>query len=176
MFLVGTVWDLPVIPFLKSLNATVIGLAICAAIAPGALAQGNEGPPAGCAGTPSGTRLSLTAEGLRNGNGYLVMTVYVDDSRRFLVKHGSIEVGRVKAEAGTTHGCIFLPAAGTYAIALYHDENANEKFDRSGLGLPKEGWGFTNNPRTFFGLPAFKSVRLNIPKSGLVAEIRMKYP
>ncbi|MEO7247973.1 MAG: DUF2141 domain-containing protein [Novosphingobium sp.] len=150
--------------------------ALWAAYAPNALAQGNETPPIGCAGTPTATWLSLSAEGLRNGNGYLVMTVYVDDSHRFLVKHGSIEVGRIKAEAGTTHGCVFLPGPGVYAIALYHDENANGNFDRSGLGLPKEGWGFTNNPHTFFGLPSFSAVRLSVNKTGLATEIRMKYP
>ncbi len=153
-----------------------MAIACCGVLATGASAQGSESPPPGCAGPPSSTWLSLTVEGLRSNNGYVVMTVYVDDSRRFLVKHGSIEVGRVKVEPGITHGCVFLPHPGTFAIALYHDENSNEKFDRSGLGLPKEGWGFTNNPHTFFGLPSFNSVRMNVQKTGLATRIQMKYP
>lgn len=163
-------------PLLKRLKTAAIAIALGAIGASSAMAQGGEHAPAGCAGTPTSTWLTLNAEGLRSGNGYLVMTVYIDDSHRFLVKHGSIEVGRVKAEAGATTGCIFLPKPGVYAIALYHDENGNEKFDRSGLGLPKEGWGFTNNPHTFFGLPSFSAVRLNVHKTGLATQITMKYP
>lgn len=154
-------------------TAAVLGMALMAA--PGvALAQ--DGPPAGCTGTQSDTWITIVADGLRNGNGMLAVTTYVDDSKRFLVKHGSISVGRVKAEAGTTRACVFVPKPGVYAFALYHDENGNGKIDRSGLGLPQEGWGFSNNPATLFGLPSFSSVRLSVPKAGLVTRIHMKYP
>ena len=139
-------------------------------------ANGTDSPPAGCTGTPSATWITVIADGLRNDDGLLAITVYADDSRRFLLKHGSMFVGRVKAQAGTTRGCVFLPKPGVYALALYHDENANLKIDRSGIGLPQEGWGFSNNPATLMGLPSFNSVRLNVPRAGLVTRIHMKYP
>ena len=139
-------------------------------------AEAPEGPPHGCTGTPSDTWITVVADGLRNGNGLLAITLYADNSKKFLVKHGSMYVGRVKAEAGTTRGCIFVPHPGVYAFALYHDENANQIIDRSGLGLPEEGWGFSNNPSTLLGIPAFTTVRLNIPRPGLVTRIHMKYP
>ena len=169
---------------LKSNNMTEIrtlsraflaaGLALLAAPA---LAQGDPAPPPGCTGTPTATWVTVIAENLRSGDGQLAMTLYADDSRRFLVKHGALSVGRVKVQAGaTTRGCIFLPEPGVYAIALYHDENGDMKFNRSGIGLPQEGWGFTNNPATLMGLPSFSSVRLNVPRTGLVTRIKMKYP
>ncbi len=148
-------------------------LSLSAAFAQPAMAQG---APAGCTGTPSQTWVTVIAEGFRNGDGLLAITLYADDSKKFLVKKGSLYVGRVPATAGTTRGCIFVPKPGVYAIALYHDENANQKIDRSGLGLPTEGFGFSNNPTTIMSLPSFSSVRLNIPKAGLVTRIRMKYP
>jgi uncharacterized protein (DUF2141 family) len=150
-----------------------LALSLGAAFAQPALAQG---APAGCTGTPSQTWVTVVAEGLRNGSGQLAITLYADDSKRFLVKKGSLYVGRVDASAGSTRGCIFVPKPGVYAIALYHDENGNTKFDRSGLGLPTEGFGFSNNPATIMSLPSFSSVRLNIPKAGLVTRIKMKYP
>jgi uncharacterized protein (DUF2141 family) len=139
-------------------------------------AQGGATPPAGCAGPASATWLNISAENLRSGNGELAITLYADDSRKFLAKKGSLYVGRVPARAGTTRACIFLPRPGVYAVALYHDENANRSFDRTGIGLPAEGYGFTNNPATLAGLPAFSSVRLNAPRTGLTARIQMKYP
>jgi uncharacterized protein (DUF2141 family) len=36
---------------------------------------------------------------------------------------------------------------GTYAIMIMHDENNNGKLDSNILGIPKEGYGFSNNPR-----------------------------
>ncbi len=68
------------------------------------------------------------------------------------------------------------PAQGVYALALYHDANANQKFDRTGIGFPAEGYGFSNNPPTLAGLPSFRSVRLNVPRSGLTTRVQMKYP
>lgn len=132
--------------------------------------------PPGCTGPVSNTWIDVVAEGMRNGNGLLAITLYADNSKKFLVKHGSMYVGRVDAKAGETRGCIFVPKPGVYVFALYHDENGNQSFDRSGFGLPVEGYGFSNNPSTLAGLPSFKSVRLNIPRSGLVTRVQMKYP
>lgn len=160
-------------PKLRFARAAIFGLAsLCAQ---SAQAQG-AAPPAGCTGPVSSTWITVVANGLRSGSGLLAITLYADESKRFLIKHGSMYVGRVDAAAGTTTGCIFVPKPGVYALALYHDENANQKFDRSGLGLPTEGYGFSNNPTTLLGLPKFSSVRLNITHSGLLTRVHMKYP
>ena len=132
--------------------------------------------PAGCLGPPSDTWLNVSVEGLRNGNGLVTVAVYPDDSREFLAKGGTLKNNRFQASAPVTRACVFVPKPGVYAIAVYHDEDASRKLNRSGLGLPTEGFGFSNNPATVAGLPAFRSVRLNVPKAGLTTHIRMKYP
>lgn len=135
-----------------------------------------SGPPPGCTGPASDTWLNVSAQGLRSGNGLLAVTLYADVPSKFLVRRGSLYVGRVSARRGGTQACIFVPQPGVYALALYHDENANQKFDRTGIGLPAEGYGFSNNPATLAGLPSFRSVRLNVPRSGLTTRVQMKYP
>ncbi len=155
--------------------ATLLASLVTAASPASAEPQGTPAP-AGCTGTPSGTWMHVVASGLRNGNGLLAVTLYADVPSKFLAHHGAMYVGRVSAVAGTTSACIFVPQPGVYAIALYHDENANQKFDRNGIGLPAEGYGFTNNPPTLVGLPSFRSVRLSIPRSGLTTRVTMKYP
>ncbi len=161
-------------------RACAAGIAVFAALMATASAtspaSADPSPPPGCTGTPSATWLNISAQGMRNGSGLLAITLYADNPRKFLVSRGSLYVGRVDASAGTTNGCIFVPSTGVYAIALYHDENANQRFDRSGIGLPAEGYGFSNNPATLAGLPSFRSVRLNVPRSGLTTRIQMKYP
>lgn len=140
-------------------------------------ATGQPGPvPAGCVGPPSDTWIFVSVTGVRSASGVVTVTVYEDDRSRFLVKRGSIGVMRVPAGQGETRACVFLPRTGVYALAIYHDEDGDQQFDRSGIGLPREGYGFSNNPSTVAGLPSFSSVRLNVPKPGLLARIRIKYP
>ena len=153
----------------------IAGTALAALSAAPALAEAPSAP-AGCTGPASGTWLNVTVSGVRNSNGVIAVTLYADDSSKFLVKRGSLYVGRTDASTGVTRACIFVPKPGVYALALYHDENANRSFDRTGIGFPAEGFGFSNNPATLAGLPTFKSVRLNVPKSGLTTRIHMKYP
>jgi uncharacterized protein (DUF2141 family) len=151
------------------LASAVLPLALTAAPAAAATA------PAGCTGkTETGVWLNVVAEGVKSSEGLLAITVYEDKRSRFLAKGGSIYVGRIKARQGETRGCVFLPKTGIYAIALYHDEDADHNFDRN--LLPEEGYGFSNNPSTLAGLPRFSSVRLNVPKTNLTTRIQMKYP
>ncbi|CAN4277924.1 DUF2141 domain-containing protein [Pseudoxanthomonas sp. LjRoot125] len=36
---------------------------------------------------------------------------------------------------------------GTYAVLITHDENGNGQLDTNMMGMPVEGYGFSNNPR-----------------------------
>ena len=130
----------------------------------------------GCTGKPSDTRLFVTVSNVRNNNGLIAVTLYADDRKRFLAKRGSLYVGRVPAQAGVTRMCIHLPAPGVYGLAVYHDEDADRKFKRNGIGLPAEGYGFSNDAPTIFGLPSFGRVRFSAPRSGVETAIRLKYP
>ncbi|MHB1048714.1 MAG: DUF2141 domain-containing protein [Bacteroidota bacterium] len=49
--------------------------------------------------------------------------------------------------------------SGTYGIAVYHDENMNDKMDRSWYGMPNEGYGASNDARGTFGPPKFADAK-----------------
>lgn len=134
-------------------------------------------PPANCQGQDkwdSGVWINIVAENMRSSDGYLAVTLYADDRSKFLAKGGSLMARFFPAQKGETRACIMLPKTGVYGIALYHDENGNHTFDRK--LLPEEGYGFSNNPSTLAGLPAWGSVRLNVAKTNLVTHITIKYP
>lgn len=63
---------------------------------------------------------------------------------------------------------------GTYAIALIHDENSNNKLDTS-FGLPREGFGFSRNPVIRFGPPKFAQVQFAVTTTRVDQGIRVKY-
>ena len=133
--------------------------------------------PAQCQGDLSGgSWLNVEVTGVKSSSGLMAVTIYADDSSRFLASKGSLDVVRFPAKAGTFRGCVKLPKSGIYAIAVYHDADGSRKLNRSGLGMPTEGFGFSNNPSTLAGLPAFRSVRLNVSKPGLTTRINLTYP
>ena len=129
-----------------------------------------------CTGHPGNVRLYVNVQGVAASEGLIAVTLYSDDSSRFLAHRGSLYVGRVPAHQGTTRVCIWVPRPGVWAVIAYHDANANRKYDRNAIGLPKEGAGFSNNPATFLGLPAFRSVRFVVHGPQSEINIRLKYP
>jgi uncharacterized protein (DUF2141 family) len=136
-----------------------------------AWAQGSS-----CTGRESQVRLYVNVENVQSGDGLIAVSLYADDSSKFLAKRGSLYVGRVPARQGTTTVCIYLPTTGIYALAVYHDADGDRGFDRTGIGMPAEGFGFSNNPRVFLGMPNWKSVRLAVPKTNLKTTITLRYP
>ena len=65
-------------------------------------------------------------------------------------------------------------APGDYAITVLHDENSNAKVDFF-LGIPKEGVGFSNNPRLITGPPSFRTATLAVAHKPVETTIRLKY-
>lgn len=45
---------------------------------------------------------------------------------------------------------------GKYAVRYYHDENNDSKFGTNFMGIPNEGFGYSNNAKAYFGEPDFK--------------------
>jgi uncharacterized protein (DUF2141 family) len=51
---------------------------------------------------------------------------------------------------------------GRYALAALHDENSNHKLDRNFFGIPKEGFGFSNNPKVLLSAPSFDTAAMQV--------------
>ncbi len=65
---------------------------------------------------------------------------------------------------------------GAYAIVALHDENRNGKMDRNLLGMPKEGYGASNNPKMpAFGPPSFQSAAFKTTPGEMTLTIQLHY-
>ena len=51
---------------------------------------------------------------------------------------------------------------GEYGVVTIHDENKNRKLDRNFIGIPKEGFGFANNPHVGLSAPAFAMAMVHV--------------
>ena len=64
-------------------------------------------------------------------------------------------------------------AQGDYAISVFLDENRNNKLDTNILGIPKELFGFSNNPRILTGPPSFQESEITIDGSNKAFKIKL---
>ena len=113
-------------------------------------------------------------EGLRSRQGVVRLGLY-DKDAAFPKKNGQIKKGAVRLGDGPARYVFAELAPGTYAISLYHDENANDKFDYTWLGLPDEGYGFSNGARAHLSAPAFKEAAIVVGPGGKSISIKLSY-
>jgi uncharacterized protein (DUF2141 family) len=122
--------------------------------APALLAQRNDASGA----HEAGCTLRIHVDGLRNSKGNIGTAIYKsaegwpdDTSKAFRIGPAEISPGERKGTAVWEN----LPAA-VYGVVAIHDENSNARLDKNMFGIPKEGFGFANNPHVGWGPPAFK--------------------
>lgn len=67
--------------------------------------------------------------------------------------------------------------AGTYAVTVLDDTNMDGKMDFGPLGLPKKGYGFSNNVRATLWSPSFEAASFKYDGKGrLTVPISIVYP
>ena len=125
-------------------------------------------------GLASGTAADVIIHinGVRNNDGFVRLAVY-DQSADF--PSGSPIVGAdIAAAEGTTVVRLAELPLGRYAIAFYHDEDANEEFGQNFIGLPTEGYGFSNDAAVVLGPPSFDEAAIEV-SGAVVTSAHMRY-
>jgi uncharacterized protein (DUF2141 family) len=143
------------IPFIFIIMFTLAGNAAPAFTASGVSARSEA---------ETGCTLRIHVDGLRNQSGVIGAAIFKspdgwpDDMRKSL-HHWPTPIP--SGAHGITAQIDSLPAA-DYGVVVIHDENSNRKLDRNFVGIPKEGFGFANNPRVVLTAPSFQAARLHV--------------
>ena len=118
--------------------------------------------------------LRIDVTGLRSADGTIHLAVY-DRPEEF--PNGDKRLFETVVEAAAERVRIVLGdlEPGTYAVAAYHDENANQKFDKGLFGFPLEGYAFSNDATVFLGPPAFAAAAVPVSADGARITITMTY-
>jgi len=64
---------------------------------------------------------------------------------------------------------------GVYAVTAHHDENSNNRIDTNWLGIPKEGFGCSNDATGFLGPPSFEDAKFNMNSDTKKISIKIRY-
>ena len=122
----------------------------------------------------SGT-ITIKITGLRSANGNLLVALF-NAKKGFPGKYENALKQTNVTAAGSEHVAVFSDVPfGTYAVAVRHDENGNGKLDTNFLGMPKEGVGTSNNPKSKFGPPSFDDASFRLDQGAMELNVNLRY-
>jgi uncharacterized protein (DUF2141 family) len=130
-------------------HVTISTLLAAALVLPASFAQAGE--------------LTVTVTDLRAAQGTLMISV-VNTEAAWNNQEKPVAVDKLavagKVQEGEPAVFKFNLPAGSYAVQVMHDQNDNGKLDTNFMGIPTEGYGFSNNPqvmrRAFFSEAKFE--------------------
>ena len=116
--------------------------------------------------------LSVVVKPVRSDQGHISVAVY-DNSKNFLMVGRQIASADVSPVVDSTTIVFMGLTPGNYAVAAFYDENGSGEFDTNFLGVPVEGYGFSNGAEAFLGPPSFAA--LVVLERSAWTEIRLSY-
>ena len=125
-----------------------------------------------CNGAENEVRIVI--RGVEESVGLISADLYPNNEEAFLKGERRIKKVKYAARAPITQFCLTAPETGDFAIAVYHDRNANGRFDKTGLGLPNEPWGISNNPKVRFAPPSVESALFAVSAEGAHVDIGLR--
>ena len=118
--------------------------------------------------------LNVEISKVRSTKGNILLSVYNAEKGFPYESTSCIKIFMLKPQVGNVLLSTKDLSRGTYAIALFHDADGNGKLSTNILGMPKEGYAFSNDASNFLGLPSFKSASFNFQRDTTIY-INMKH-
>jgi uncharacterized protein (DUF2141 family) len=138
------------------------------------LSRTTHGDSAATRPAADGFDLTVRVSQLRNERGRVAVAVFAsasdfpDQKRALAGQLAKIEKGRASVKFTGLK-------PGLYAVAVLHDENENDKMDFNFLGMPLEGYGFSNDASAAFGPPSFEAAAFKLsPRASYIA-VKARY-
>ncbi len=118
-------------------------------------------------------KLTVKVNNLENAKGNLLFGLYNNGSsfpdKKYAMK------GKILPISKTNEVFTFVNLKpGKYALAIIHDENMDGELSKNFLGIPSEGFGFSNNAMGTFGPPSFSKAAVNFQKDTTIS-IKIRY-
>ncbi len=101
--------------------------------------------------------INIRVEGIKTLQGQLVVALF--NTREDFLKKDFWSRTYPIAQTGEMNISIRDIPQGAYAISLFQDKNKNGAIDTNFVGIPKEPFGFSNNPKIRFGPPTFEEAQ-----------------
>ena len=117
--------------------------------------------------------LQVEIKGLRNSKGQIKVGLYQKNG--FPDSGAEFRGVNIKPIEKKTEAVFQDVPEGTYAVGVIHDENMDGKLGKNALGIPNEGYAFSNNARGTFGPPSFSDASFSVGTDDKGMSIKMRY-
>ena len=118
--------------------------------------------------------LKIEVVDLRNHKGQLIFGVFTS-ADGFPNKSAKGVNWQIKPIDGDRVEFVAQLPPGKYGASVLHDENKSGDMDKNMAGIPKEGYGVTNNPKPRFRAATFKESLFTLPPEGATLTISVQY-
>ena len=123
----------------------------------------------------SQSTLNVTMSNVKNDRGVCRIALY-SSAEAFPDGSGrAIKSAIVRARKGIVKVQFDHVPAGVYAIAVIHDENEDGKLNTNLIGIPKEGYGASNNRLPVTSAPRFSESCFTLSPGSKDISIELKY-
>ena len=120
------------------------------------------------------SNLAVTIDGLRNKDGQVCLSLF-SRSIGFPDRQDRTVIVKCIRSIDVSRGVNFENLdPGNYAIALLHDANSDGKMNTGFFGIPKEGFGFSRNPKISKGPPKFQNAVIAVAGQSAI-QIKVNY-
>lgn len=106
-------------------------------------------------------QLTLHVTNIETLKGAIVIGVF-NTEKDFLIEGAAFKNYTMKVNEISKRLVIKDLPVGNYAISLYHDENLDNECNLNFFGIPKEGYGFSNNVKPKLSAPSFKDCKFSL--------------
>jgi uncharacterized protein (DUF2141 family) len=120
----------------------------------------------------SAATLEIEITDIRSSEGHLMVAVHASEDG-WDGKAAPVTARMQKAEGDTAVLTIDELAPGNYAVLVMHDLNGNGELDSNFMGMPIEGYGFSNNPEVM-RKATFEEARFELPEDGTRIQLRLR--
>lgn len=124
--------------------------------------------------TLSGQELTMRITGIKQGKGDILIAVFRGEEGFPSDTKKAVELLRATPVDGKAELTVKTLTAGRYAVSLFQDTNGDGLLNTNFLGIPKEGYGVSNNAFNTFSAPVFKDASFQYPQINVLT-MALKY-
>ena len=134
----------------------------------------NAGQPVVAVNQPKLGDLTVVVKNLRSDQGRVRLALW-HDAKGFTDPGAAISMLKTAPKDRVARVTFPDLEPGHYALATFHDENDNGELDRTWIGWPSEGLGFSNGAWIGLGPPSFEAAAVKVAPGRQAIVIPLRY-
>ncbi|MEH2266165.1 DUF2141 domain-containing protein [Nostoc sp.] len=120
-------------------------------------------------------KLTVEIDGLKNKQGQVCASIFASSEGFPSDRNRGLQKQCIKINDTPLPITFENLKAGSYAVAVFHDQNNDRILNTNVFGIPKEGFGFSRNPEIRTGAPKFSEAAFLVAGPETNIQIRLRY-